>query len=154
MLPNLLLWFGIPDRLCTVHYLHYWSLGACQRFAVDSSEDQCGDRSAGRASFPGLITQPGWEAWKRTAKRSQEKHSFPLQLSSCAHAFSTAYTFTSQRKQHKNMANALSKVSCCVEELFGCLLPRTVSCCSHVHWSETKAPKYVRHLRVNRWWTN
>lgn len=126
ILPNLLLLFGIPDHLWSVHYLHYCSLGACQRFAADISDDQRGDGSVGWASFLGLITQPGWEAWKRVAKRSQEKHSFPLQLSSCVHASSTACTVTSQREEHKKhgclgnlMANALSKVFCCVEGILG-----------------------------------
>lgn len=86
------------------------------------------------ASFLGLITQPGWEAWKRVTKRSQEKHSFPLQLSSRVHAFSTACTFTSQREEHENMAaeviwredmaDAVSKVFCRVEDILGVFCQR------------------------------
>lgn len=54
----------------------------------------------------------------------------------------------------ENMANALSKVFCCVEDLFGSLLPTTVSFCSHVHGSEGKAPMWNIFEWTNDEWTS
>lgn len=59
--------------------------------AVASSRVMCGEGSARTAGYTGLITKPGWEAWKRAAKRHWETlavspaPSITAYLSDCLH---------------------------------------------------------------------
>lgn len=61
----------------------------------------CGEGSVGTAGYSGLIAQPGWEAWKRAAKRCWERHSVSPALSIAAYisdCLSLTHTHTKNDK--------------------------------------------------------
>lgn len=100
---------------------------------------------------------------KEDCKRSQEKHPFPLQLSTCTCLFYRLHILLTKKKHNnmaakliwgENMANALSKVLCCVEEHFVSLLPMAVRCYSLVHGSEVKDPLWNIFEWTNDEWSN